>query len=81
MADERLGNLERKVDRILRFIAKVEAAFAPAAAPTPAEAEKVEDAIRGLAGEMPPDEDMLEWSTPGALPSERKAEQDKERGQ
>lgn len=70
--DARLAAVEQKLDELLSFWRKVEAAFAPPAPPppTPEEQKAVEDEIARLVKEMPSDEDLLHWSTPGPLPSE-----------
>jgi hypothetical protein len=78
MDDGRLGRVEAKLDRVLRFIDRFERAFAPPRAPTKGEAKAAAQAMQALAGDMPPDEDMLEWSRPGPLPSEVKAQEREE---
>ncbi len=65
-------NLEAKLDELLSFCRKLEAAFAPAPPliPSPDEQRAMEEEIAKLMGEAPSDEDLIMWSTPGPLPSE-----------
>lgn len=67
-----LAAMDRKLDELLAFWRKVEAVFAPPSSPPPTseELKSVEDDLAKAMGEMPSEEDLLNWSVPGPLPSE-----------